>query len=55
MSHMTQKKKRMRDKNNKLRVITNMNTGTRDMGFSSNQDRKAYLHGQIRKGDLYEV
>ena len=32
MAHITQKKLREREKNNKLRVKNGFNTGTRDMG-----------------------
>ena len=40
MSHMTRKKKKKRDKNSLLRGLNGFNTGTRDMGYKSNQDRK---------------
>ena len=44
MAHMTKKKRIMRDKNSRGRVMSGFNTGTRDMGFESNNDRKAQLH-----------
>lgn len=55
MSHLTNKKKLQKNKNNRLRVFNHMNTGTRDMGFTSNQERKAYLHKYLNKEGLYEI
>lgn len=40
MSHLTNKKKKEKDKNSKKRVRVNFNTGTRNMGYKSNNDRK---------------
>lgn len=40
MSHDTIKKKKKKEKNNHLRVFNGFNTGTRDMGYESNQQRK---------------
>ena len=40
MSHMTNKKRALRDKNRKARVESGFNTGTRDMGYASNNERK---------------
>ena len=40
MSHLTNKKKKQKEKNNKARGFNGFNTGTRDMGFESNQKRK---------------
>ena len=40
MSHKTRKKEKQREKNNLNRVNATFNTGTRDMGYESNQQRK---------------
>lgn len=40
MSHATKKKEKQKELNNRKRTVTPMNTGTRDMGYKSNQDRK---------------
>ena len=47
MAHLTKKKLAEREKNNRSRGISGFNTGTRSMGFSSNNERKAYLHKQL--------
>lgn len=40
MSHRTKKKEKQKKKNNLGRVSIGFNTGTRDMGYESNQQRK---------------
>ncbi|MCQ2910842.1 MAG: hypothetical protein MJ244_01520 [Clostridia bacterium] len=40
MAHMTNKKRLEREKNNRMRGFNPMNTGTRDMGYKSNNERK---------------
>ena len=40
MSHKTKKKEKLKEKNNLSRVRIGFNTGTRDMGYESNQQRK---------------
>ena len=40
MSHKTKKKEKQKEKNNLSRVSIGFNTGTRDMGYESNQQRK---------------
>ena len=40
MSHKTKKKEKHKEKNNLKRVSIGFNTGTRDMGYESNQQRK---------------
>lgn len=40
MSHKTKKKEKHKEKNNLKRVLIGFNTGTRDMGYESNQQRK---------------
>ena len=40
MSHKTKKKEKQKQKNDLGRVRVDFNTGTRDMGFESNQQRK---------------
>ncbi len=47
MSHMTNKKRIQRDKNARNRGVNGFNTGTRDMGFKSNQDRKDHLFRKL--------
>ncbi len=49
MSHMTRKKKRQREKNNRKRAFNGFDTGTRSMGFESNQARKDYLFRILAK------
>lgn len=49
MAHMTNKKRKERDKNARMRVINGFNVGTRDMGFKSNNDRKDFLFRQLAK------
>lgn len=49
MSHMTNKKRIKREKNNRKRGFNGFNTGTRDMGYESNQERKAKLHLELSK------
>lgn len=44
MAHMTKKKFRERTRNNLNRAFSPMNTGTRSMGYESNQARKDALH-----------
>ncbi|HKM34242.1 MAG TPA: hypothetical protein VJY54_05825 [Lachnospiraceae bacterium] len=44
MAHMTRKKRKKRDKDLRSRVSSGFNTGTRDMGFESNNERKDQLH-----------
>ena len=52
MSHTTKKKEIQKEQNNRKRAVTPMNTGTRDMGYKSNQDRKETAKLQsIRKAD----
>lgn len=41
--HLTNKKKLKREQNNRKRGMSPINTGTRNMGFKSNNDRKQYL------------
>ena len=43
MAHLTKKKMKERERNNRNRGFNGFNTGTRDMGFRSNNDRKAAL------------
>ena len=40
MSHKTKKKEKHKEKNYIKRVSIDFNTGTRDMGYESNQQRK---------------
>ena len=40
MSHITNKKRKEKEKNNRNRGFNGFNTGTRDMGYESNQQRK---------------
>jgi len=40
MSHNTKKKEKQKQKNDLGRVKVGFNTGTRDMGYESNQQRK---------------
>lgn len=47
MSHMTNKKRLERDKNARNRGYNGFNTGTRSMGFKSNNDRKDYLFKKL--------
>lgn len=47
MSHMTNKKKKQKAINDLKRGYSPMNTGTRDMGFKSNNDRKDYLFRKL--------
>lgn len=47
MAHMTKKKLEKRNKNNLGRSFNGFNTGTRSMGFVSNNERKAALHKQL--------
>lgn len=47
MAHMTNKKKRKKALNDLKRAYNPMNTGTRDMGFKSNNDRKDYLFKKL--------
>ena len=49
MSHMTKKKQAQREKNNRKRVFNGFNTGTRSMGFKSNQARKDYSFRLLAK------
>ncbi len=42
MSHKTIKKSKEKEKNNRNRSFNGFNTGTRDMGFESNQQRKEH-------------
>lgn len=51
MAHMTKKKRKKRDKNARNRVMSGFNTGTRDMGFESNNERKAQLHKKLSTMD----
>lgn len=44
MAHMTKKKQNDRARNNLKRAFSPMNTGTRFMGYESNQARKDALH-----------
>lgn len=43
MAHVTKKKLKEREKNNRNRGFNGFNTGTRSMGYSSNNARKADL------------
>ena len=52
MSHLTKKKLLEREKNNKLRATNGFNTGTRNMGFVSNNARKAASHLFLAKLEL---
>lgn len=47
MAHLTNKKMKERKKNNLGRSYNGFNTGTRNMGFGSNNERKTYLQGQL--------
>ncbi len=47
MAHMTNKKRKLRDYNALSRVTNGFNTGTRNMGYVSNNARKAALHMQL--------
>lgn len=47
MAHMTNKKRKQRERNNLKRAFNPMNMGTRDMGFKSNNDRKDYLFRKL--------
>lgn len=40
MAHITNKKRREKEKNNLKRGFNGFNTGTRNMGYESNQQRK---------------
>ena len=40
MAHITNKKRREKEKNNRKRGFNGFNTGTRNMGYESNQQRK---------------
>ena len=40
MAHLTEKKKKEKEKNNLKRGFNGFNTGTRNMGYESNQQRK---------------
>lgn len=40
MSHITNKVRIEKEKNNRNRGFNGFDTGTRDMGYKSNQDRK---------------
>ena len=44
MAHLSKKKKELKAENNKLRAFNSFNTGTRNMGFKSNNERKAASH-----------
>ena len=44
MAHMTNKKRKERDKNALNREFNGFNTGTRNMGYESNNARKAAAH-----------
>lgn len=44
MAHMTNKKRKERDKNALNRAFNGFNTGTRNMGYESNNARKAVAH-----------
>lgn len=47
MAHMTRKKLEERRVNNLKRAFNPMNTGTRNMGYESNNARKADLHMKL--------
>lgn len=49
MAHLTNKKRKEREKNNLNRGLNGFNTGTRSMGFKSNNDRKDFLFCQLAK------
>ena len=52
MSHKTKKKEKQQKKNNLSRVTIGFNTGTRDMGYESNQQRKEQaLIDSLKKED----
>ena len=53
MAHITNKKKRERERNSLKRVVNGFNTGTRNMGFESNQRRKEKGLIDSLKHDLY--
>lgn len=55
MAHLTKKKIAEREKNNRLRGMNEFNTGTRDMGYESNNARKAALHMQLAKLAMREA
>lgn len=46
MAHLTNKERLLREKNNRNRGFNGFNTGTRSMGFVSNQARKASAHAK---------
>lgn len=47
MAHMTNKKRKIRDYNALNRATNGFNTGTRNMGYESNNARKAAVHMQL--------
>lgn len=51
MAHLTNKKRKQRDLNNRERGFNGFNTGTRSMGFKSNNDRKDFIFRQIAKNE----
>ncbi|MBO4320531.1 MAG: hypothetical protein J5857_08685 [Treponema sp.] len=52
MSHKTNKKLKKKELNDRKRIAVPFNTGTRNMGFNSNQDRKeAAIMDSIRNSD----
>lgn len=53
MAHMTNKKRKIRDYNALSRVTNGFNTGTRNMGYESNNARKAAVHMQL--ANFYKI
>ena len=55
MSHKTKKKEKQQKKNNLSRVSIDFNTGTRDMGYESNQQRKEQAIIDSLKKDISDA
>lgn len=55
MSHLTKKKKIEKEKNNRSRGFNGFDTGTKDMGFGSNQERKVKIKTDNEKSANKEL
>jgi len=55
MSHKTKKKEKQQKNNNLSRVSIDFNTGTRDMGYESNQQRKEQAIIHSLKNDISDA
>lgn len=55
MSHISKKKQIQKEANNRKRTMNPINTGTRDMGYKSNQDRKETAKLQSIKDQGSEI